>query len=166
MNKFVIEDVHKFLRNNFSAVLATCFLSIPHASTVYYLADEKLNFYFITKMNTLKYLNLKTNKNAALVIGKGPRHITVQVSGHATIIKDKKQSKKIADKLELLFKQEKIKNPPFRKIDHMQSKKKELDGELVYKIIPQHLIFTNLDDLDYPNSISEKQHTIIPILKK
>ncbi len=166
MHKLLSSDVHNFLKNNSVAVLATSYLRLPYASAVYFVVDEKMNFYFVTKMNTDKYLNLKMNKNVAMVIGMGPKHMSVNVRGHASIIKDKKQKNKILSKIELSLKSKKIHELAFRKMTNLQTKKKDLDQEIVYKVTPQHLIFINIDDPEYPNSISNKHHVIIPIPKK
>jgi uncharacterized pyridoxamine 5'-phosphate oxidase family protein len=166
MNKTPTSDAYDFLKKNSLAVVATSYLNLPYASTVYYVVDEKFNFYFVTKTNTNKYLNLKTNKNVALVVGMPPKHIAVQVRGQATILKNEKSRKRILNEIESLLKKEKkIDNWPIKKIKNIQSSKKDADEEIVYKIIPQHLIFTNLDDTSFPDSISDTQHNIIPFVE-
>lgn len=166
MGKSLVLDAYNFLKNNFAAVLATSYLNLPYASTVYYTVDDKLNFYFVTKMNTDKYLNLKANKNVAMAVGMGPKHISVQVRGHATILKDEKWRKRILKEIESILIKQNIETWPIKKIKNLQAKKKIFDEEVVYKVIPQHLVFINLDDQSFPDSILNKHHRIIPILKR
>jgi len=116
-------------------------------------------------MNTDKYLNLKANKNVAMAIGMGPKHISVQIRGHATVLKDEKWRNRILKEIESILIKQKIENWPIKKMKNLQAKKKILDGEVVYKVIPQHLVFINLDDQFFPDSISNKHHHIIPLLK-
>jgi general stress protein 26 len=165
MNKPPIFDARNFLKKNFTAVLATSYLNLPYASTIYYTTDDKLNIYFVTKMNTDKYLNLKTNKNAALVIGTGPKHISVQMRGHATILKDKRWRNRILNEIESILKERGIGDWPIKKLKELQSKKKAFDEEIVYKFTPQHLVFTNLNDKSFPGSISDESHHILPLTK-
>ena len=165
MGKSLVLDAYNFLKNNFVAVLATSYLNLPYTSTIYYTVDDKLNFYFVTKMNTDKYLNLKANKNVAMAIGMGPKHISVQIRGHATVLKDEKWRNRILKEIESILIKQKIENWPIKKMKNLQAKKKILDGEVVYKVIPQHLVFINLDDQFFPDSISNKHHHIIPLLK-
>ena len=166
MDKSLALDAFNFLKKNFTAVVATSYLNLPYASIIYYTVDDKFNFYFVTKMNTDKYLNIKANKNVAMSIGDGNRHISVQIRGHATVIKDEKRRNRVLDDVEHILESHDIKNWPIKKIRELQAKDKIFDGEVVYKVIPQHLIFTNLDDEMFPNSISDKRHNIIPLLKK
>ena len=158
-------DALAFLKKNFVGVLATSYLNLPYASTIYYTSDDKFNIYFVTKMNTDKYLNLKTNKNSAIVIGTGPKHISVQMRGHATTLKDKRWRNRILNEIETILKERGIGDWPIKKLKELQSKKKAFDEEIVYKFTPQHLVFTNLNDKSFPNSISDESHHILPLTK-
>ena len=166
MDQALFKDAASFLKKNFVAVLATSYLNLPFASIIYYVIDDKLNFYFVTKANTDKHLNIKANKNVALAIGDGPKHISVQVRGHATVLKDEKRRKRILNEIEATMKARKIVTWPIKKIKELQAKKKDTDAEIVYKVIPQHLSFTNLDDESLPYSLSDERHNILPVLKK
>jgi len=166
MDDILISDALAFLKKNYVAVLATSYLNLPYASIIYYTVDDKLNFYFVTKTNTDKYLNLKVNKNVALAIGDGPNHISVQVRGHVTMLKDKRWKDRIRNSIESILKDKKIKMWPIIKIQELQAKNKDLDEEIVYKVIPQHLVFTNLDDVSLPNSMGNSRHVIVPLIKK
>ena len=166
MNGSIVTDARNFLKKNFVAVLATSYQNLPYASTVYYTSDDKFNIYFITKINTDKYLNLKANKSAALAIGTGPKHITIQARGHTAILKDKRWRNRILNDIESILKEQKIKGWPIRKLKELQSKEKVFDEEIVYKFIPQHMVFVNLDDRSFKDSLSEEQHIVIPALKR
>lgn len=54
----------------------------PWGAAIYYVADENFNFYFVTRVETLKYHNLDTNPVAALTIADPETQVTVQASGH------------------------------------------------------------------------------------
>ena len=166
MDKPISLDALAFLKKNFVAVLATSYLNLPYASIIYYTVDDAFNLYFVTKTNTDKYLNLKVNRNVALAIGDSPNHISVQVRGHVTVLKDKKRRMRVINDIESKLKKENIEIWPIKKIRELQTKKKDLDEEVVYKVIPQHLVFTNLDDESLPNSIGNNRHNIIPSPKK
>ena len=54
-----------FLRSHNTGVLATCGKDgEPHASAIFYVADEKFNIHFLTLFNSRKYKALKENFNA------------------------------------------------------------------------------------------------------
>ncbi len=164
MKKIGIE-AYRFLKKNDTAVIATSYLNLPYASTIYYLVDDKFNFHFATKMNTDKFLNLKANKNVSLVVGVGPKHVSVQVRGQATVVKGKNQRKRILESIEEML-HKKVKVWPIRLMSRLKGKRKAVDQEVVYKIIPQHLSFINIDDKDYPVSMSKRHHRIIPDLER
>ena len=166
MAKSLVAEAHAFLESTNTAVLATSYLNLPYASTIYYSVDHEFNFYFITKPNAEKSFNLKTNKNVALVVGFGPKHISVQVRGHAAMLKDEKQRKKAINLIEAAIGKEKAENIPIRKLGLLQGKSAKSREEIVYKITPQHIVFFNLDDKAYPLSLSEKSHSIIPLFLK
>lgn len=76
------EHILDFLKQNSTAVLATASKGgEPHAATIYYMVDEDLNFYFITKRDTTKSQNLKDGGRAALAIHEATTQTTVQVVG-------------------------------------------------------------------------------------
>lgn len=72
--------------DNLTAVIATCVDGLPHAATVYYAIKDDFTVYFLTAANTQKHHNLLANQHAALVVGFGPAHITLQGSGNATLL--------------------------------------------------------------------------------
>jgi uncharacterized pyridoxamine 5'-phosphate oxidase family protein len=72
--------------DNLTAVIATCVDGQPHAATVYYAIKDDFTVYFLTAADTQKYQNLLTNQHAAMVVGFGPSHITLQGSGNTTLL--------------------------------------------------------------------------------
>lgn len=76
------EHILDFLKQNTTAVLATASKDgEPHAATIYYMIDDDLNFYFITKRDTTKSQNLKSGGRAALAIYEEGTQTTVQAVG-------------------------------------------------------------------------------------
>ena len=127
MDKSLASDAYNFLKNNFVVALATSHLNLPYVSNVYYTIDEKFNFYFVTKMNTDKYLNMKANKNVALAIGVGPKHIGVKVRGHATILKDEKWKNRILSEISSMLLEKGITDWPIKKVKDMQANKEDFN---------------------------------------
>ena len=86
-------DALAFLKNNFVGVLATSYLNLPYASTIYYTSDDKFNIYFVTKMNTRQISQSQDQQK------RGSRRRTVRSTfrskwrGHATILKGQTMEK-------------------------------------------------------------------------
>lgn len=55
----------------------------PHSAVCLYMADDDMNFYFVTRSQTRKVSNLRNNKNVALVIGTELAPFTIQAEGKA-----------------------------------------------------------------------------------
>jgi nitroimidazol reductase NimA-like FMN-containing flavoprotein (pyridoxamine 5'-phosphate oxidase superfamily) len=151
------KDVLEFLRENTTAVVATSFNDEPRASTVYYYVDDNFNFYFVTKRNTSKYLNIEMNPHVALVIGTGPEHITVQVHGEGKFVADDEQKDTILEKLLDILAREHVKLWP---IDDMPSFKDR--HKVVFKITPHKVLFLNLDSSTHTDSRSEDFIQVFP----
>lgn len=83
------QDVLKFAKANPVGVLATASKhGVPHAASVYYVFDEDMNVYFITKEETKKFRNLKENHHVALASFKESTQTTLQIVGEALHVKD------------------------------------------------------------------------------
>ena len=81
--------VAAFIKSHPVGVLATAnTVGYPHAATVYFVSDEDLNIYFVTKEDTLKHKNLKQNPLASIAIYDAAQQITLQAHGKATVITD------------------------------------------------------------------------------
>lgn len=159
-----MNDALRFLQKNNAAVIATAYKNIPYLATVHYAIDSKFNFYFITKRSTDKYLNLAINSNVALVVGTGPKHISVQARGHADILEGKEKEAAIK-KITAMIKEKKIKKWPIKDMKRFNPNGTILNTEIVVRITPQQLTFMNLDDKTYPKSLSNQYHTILPKIK-
>ncbi|MDL2341970.1 MAG: pyridoxamine 5'-phosphate oxidase family protein [Patescibacteria group bacterium] len=85
MNKQTTEDykkVYDFLKKHPMGVLSTSGSDeTTWGAAIYYIADEDLNLYFVTRTGTLKYKNLEERPFAALTVVDAENQITVQLSG-------------------------------------------------------------------------------------
>lgn len=71
----------------------------PWGSAIYYVADEDLNFYFVTRAETFKYQNLDKTPLAALTVADNESQTTVQVSGKVTRVAAKDYMDIVFDEL-------------------------------------------------------------------
>lgn len=79
------QEVLTFLRHHPMAVLSTVNgESQPWGSAIYYVVDGEFNFYFVTRVGTLKYQNIEQNPHVALTVADNDRQTTVQASGLIT----------------------------------------------------------------------------------
>jgi nitroimidazol reductase NimA-like FMN-containing flavoprotein (pyridoxamine 5'-phosphate oxidase superfamily) len=149
-------DALRFLKDTITAVLATSFNDEPHAATVYYYVDDQFNFYFLTKRNTSKYFNAELNPRAAVVVGTGPDHITVQVSGTMKLIVDEAEKNGIVETFIERLSHNKVTVWPIEDIQKFK------DRHIVaYKLVPKKLSYLNLDSKKYPDSINNEAIHII-----
>jgi general stress protein 26 len=59
----------------------------PMSAIVYYVVDEDLNLFFLTKTDTAKYVNIRNNPAVSMAICDEADLATVQVEGTATEVK-------------------------------------------------------------------------------
>jgi uncharacterized protein YhbP (UPF0306 family) len=149
------QDAFDFLKDNYAAVIATCLDGRPHATTVYYDIDEDFNFFYLTKRNTQKNIQTAFNPKVALVVGTGPERITVQVRGTASILEGEDKTEGLK-RMTARYSDKGIEDLPTKT---MQT----LKGEhfVAFKIVPDELIFMNMDSKWYPNSVSTSYHKIV-----
>jgi|SRR3989344_6766911 len=150
-------DALKFLRENITAVVATSFNDEPRASTVYYFVDDDFIFYFITKRNTSKYLNIEMNPIAAFVVGTGPEHITVQAVGRAEIVVGDEDVERIAKELMEIRAREHIKMWPIEELYKFKDRNK-----VIFKMTPDKMFYMNIDSGAHPETVSDDYMQIIP----
>lgn len=82
-------DILEFAKHNPVGVLATASKhSVPHAAAVFYVLDEDMNVYFITKEETKKFRNLRENHHVSLAAYKESSQTTLQIIGEAQHVKD------------------------------------------------------------------------------
>lgn len=148
--KKVREDVIRFLQQNSTAALATSFKDDPKVSTVYFVSDDELNFYFVTKRKTSKYLNASLNPKASFVVGVGPEHISVQAHGRIDIIVNEAEKDRVTN---LLVGKQNLMGVRLWPIDEIG----RFDGshKVLFKVVPDELFYMNLDDEEYKESISD-----------
>lgn len=154
--ELVRKEALDFLKNNNTCVIATTSKDSPFASTVYYIVDDSFTFYFATQMNTKKYMNLERNGKVAMVIGTGPKHISVNVRGKAELVAGQERTA-VFERLLMLMFHGHVKNWPVR--DMAKVHKSEM---VVFKIMPEEIAFMNFDDENYAASMSDHYLTIMP----
>lgn len=73
-----------FVRKNKLAVISTVSIEgKPEAATILYYCDNDFNFFFLTRNDTRKVVNLTSNKHVAIVIGTELGPSTMQMEGIA-----------------------------------------------------------------------------------
>ncbi len=92
--------VLKFVNDNPVAVLSTAADNKPWGSPVYVVADELLNFYFVTRSSTAKYKNFKNNPAVALTIVDGQELQAVQLSGEVAELEPGEHRHKLFQELD------------------------------------------------------------------
>ena len=130
-----------FVKSKKVAVLSTVSSSNqPMSATIYFVIDDDLNFYFMTKASTRKYKNLQTNKEVSLVIGTDNVPITVQVQGKAERIEDHDEFARWTDRLKNIFFDNKFIAPIF------QLETDEQNEVLIHKITPSWIRWLDMTD--------------------
>jgi uncharacterized pyridoxamine 5'-phosphate oxidase family protein len=71
----------------------------PESATMYYLCDESLNIFFVTRYESRKYKNLMKNPSMAFVLTSELPPKTVQVEGTAAEVIDPQEQVTYFDKL-------------------------------------------------------------------
>ena len=149
-----------FLSRNHVAVLATAYekTAVPHAAAIYYTVTSKLDLFFVTKKDTTKSRNLRSNPIAALVIYESSSQTTAQVNGTVQAIDD---PEKLKDALAIMakFSQETAGTPvtPISRLD--------AGDYVLYELTPQNIRLAgykyNLKDkiFDVADSIEESIET-------
>lgn len=71
-----------FLKSHKAGVLATASAEgKPHASAIYYVADDDFNIYFFTLFNSRKFSAMQANPSVAFVVGTLDAPQTLQMEG-------------------------------------------------------------------------------------
>ncbi|HVY72654.1 MAG TPA: pyridoxamine 5'-phosphate oxidase family protein [Candidatus Paceibacterota bacterium] len=83
----VRKDALAFLKRHKTGVLATRGEAVgPHASMVYYTADDDFNIYFVTLENSRKFKALSAHPQVAFVVATPDVPQTLQIEGMAVDI--------------------------------------------------------------------------------
>ena len=149
-------DALKFLQEGSTAVVATSFKDDPKASTVYYSVDDEFNFYFITKRNTSKYLNAEMNPRAAIVVGTGPEHISIQAHGQIELIVDDVEKERV---MQILISKQTFLGVRIWPIEELKNLKN--GHKVLFKIVPDEMFYMNLDSEDHLETITDEHMRII-----
>lgn len=147
-------EAFDFLQKNHTAVIATAHDGELYASAVHYIIDEDWNFYFLSHRNTKKYLNISAKQKASIVVGVGPKHISVQARGIADLFVSE-DSKKIVEKFKWIKGSHVIEHWPVEEMAKFEGAE-----PVVFRVEPLELIFMNLDDDTYPHSKGNEYHKI------
>ena len=149
------EEVMEFIKNNNTAVIATVWNNEPYASTIHYESDEDMNIYFLSHRNTSKYLNISSYQRGALVIGTGPKHISIQARGTVDIVVGELRDQ-VVEQFKMLKRVSFIENAPTENMEIFEGK-----DPVVFKFEPIEMTFMNLDNSDYPESLGKDYHKIL-----
>lgn len=83
------QKVIDFLKANTFAVVSTISRdNKPNSGPVLYFFDDNLNFYFVTRSQSRKHINLQGNTAMSIVVGTGQESIAIQMEGHADMADD------------------------------------------------------------------------------
>ena len=78
-----------FLKKHTAGVLATVSKEyVPHASAVFYVADDSFNIYFLTKTDSRKYRAISAHPQVAFTVGRLDVPQTVQIEGVASEVQN------------------------------------------------------------------------------
>ena len=142
----------EFLRGQNIMVVSTVSDSgEPQAATVYYVADENFNIYFMTSLKSRKCENLHSNSKIAFVMGTGPEVITVQGGGEV-----EKLDEHEANIFYALIEKIALKSPwqfPLILIAK--------EGFCTFRIRPKWMVWLNFQKDRYPDIASKEFHKII-----
>jgi nitroimidazol reductase NimA-like FMN-containing flavoprotein (pyridoxamine 5'-phosphate oxidase superfamily) len=149
------EKVYTFLESHAVGVLSTVSAdNKPHASPIYFVADNDLNFFFLTKSDTKKSQDIEKNNNVALTIVNPSLPLTIQVAGAVEETNNPEMYAKIAE-TNAAEKGGLHWPPPIHKLQH--------SGDLImYKLTPNWLRVADFSDSeDMTKTTKEIFHQII-----
>lgn len=136
------EEIYAYLQSVYLAVLSTSSKDgQPYAASIYFTTDPELNFYFLTKSDTKKSLNLEENNNAAITTIDLLAPKMIQATGAAGEIEDPKHYHTMLARISEANAQKKgfYWPPPLSKVDSQ--------GDLVlYKFTPTWLRFGDFSE--------------------
>jgi nitroimidazol reductase NimA-like FMN-containing flavoprotein (pyridoxamine 5'-phosphate oxidase superfamily) len=143
-SKALRTEARSFIYANRAGSLATVDKKgTPHVAVVYCLAEPDLSIYFITRVESRKYENLKKNSTVSMSFSNEDLMVTVQLTGKAETIDDLKESQDIMYKLmSMRFKEHNPSNPPLQLFERGAA------SELaVVKVTPSEMIYANFKQL-------------------
>jgi general stress protein 26 len=113
------KDALGFLTRHAVGVLATVdSAGQPHASAVYYKADDDFSIYFLTLASSKKYQGMKANPKVAFTIGSSDVPKTLQMEGVAEEIQyEEDKNAKLTELVGVLMDNSKFYFPPLTQLD-------------------------------------------------
>ncbi len=113
-------DALAFLKSHTAGVLATVSKDhMPHASAVFYVADDAFNIYFVTKVDSRKAVAIREHPQVAFTIGRLDVPQTLQIEGVASEVSE---GDEMAQRIPDLMKTLEENNPHYIPIAKMDSK--------------------------------------------
>lgn len=87
-----------------------------HLSAVYYYIDETFTLSFATKRKTVKHRNLLNDNRVELLVFDERRQLTIQITGNAHEVTDKKLENTIVEYMHWTASQNDYASPPISKL--------------------------------------------------
>lgn len=149
------ESVYSYLQSHAVGVLSTISAeNLPDASPIYFVTDNELNFFFLTKSHLKKSLDIDNNNHAALTVVDAASLITIQATGTVKEVENPEMYEKLAE----VNAQEKGGlhwPPPLHKLHH--------SGDLLmYQLTPDWLRVADFSESeDETNITNDVFHEII-----
>jgi|ERR1035437_2104454 uncharacterized pyridoxamine 5'-phosphate oxidase family protein len=127
----------------------------PTVSPVYFATKKDFTIYFLTSSSTQKHKNIVENDKVGFSAGFGPDYTSIEMQGRAVIV----NGIEVVESLALIAKVQlrvPMANWPITMIESF--KKADL---MIYKIIPEHVSFLNIDLGKHPESIADFVYQIV-----
>lgn len=143
-SKALTAKARDFIHKNRAGALATVSKeSVPHVAVVYSLIEPDLTLYFITRVESVKYVNLTVNPTVSMSFSNEKTMITVQLTGRAEVVDDLKEYQDLMYRiLTLRHSKHFSANPP------MQLLQRGATSELaVIKVTPTKMVYANFKPL-------------------
>lgn len=141
------QEVYSFLlRYNLAVFGTTSPDHSPHLTSMFYVVDPDLNFYFITKSETEKVKNIALNPHVSVVVSDRESYKTVEASGVVVALSGIERIKTVIQMFAQVYRNEGVLEasklfgwpPPIEKIE---------DGEIVvYELQPSQLIYSDYSE--------------------
>ncbi len=109
----------EFLKSHTAGVIATVAKDYtPHASAVFYVADDQFNVYFLTKVGSRKHAAISAHPQAAFTVGRLDIPQTLQIEGMASEIQsDEEKAQYVPELMKTLMEN----NPHYIPVAKMDS---------------------------------------------
>ncbi len=137
------KEVVEFLMAQKAGVLSTVSGDQPHASYIYYVADEDMSIYFATPVNSQKHENIQVHNKVAFTVATINPPQTVQLEGSAEVVVDENTIKAVTANYYDIASSNKHSEIPITKLN--------LDnGLVIYRINPRSMRWSDFSKKDNP----------------